>query len=136
MGKVDMNSFKESMEGRANWLQTFISVLWAFLFTFIGIMLSALIFTYTPLGDQFLQLAVMGIIVMSVFLAAFINAKKAGCKGWFNGALTGALYMSVIFIIAGLVSNQLPIDKNFVLMLVTAMSSGVLGGMFGVNAKN
>lgn len=136
MGKLDMNSFKETIGAGTSWLQSFKSVLWAFIFSFMGITIAALLFTYTPLGDQFLQLAAMAIIVMSVFLAGFINAKKVGSKGWLNGAFTGVLYMAVIFLISGLVSSKFPVDKNFILMLVTAVSSGILGGMFGVNAKN
>lgn len=64
--------------------------------------------------------------------AAFAACKAAGSKGLLTGGSIGILYYIVLLIIAVIIKKEFSFDLRAVIMLITALISGMLGGVLSM----
>jgi putative membrane protein (TIGR04086 family) len=106
----------------------------AFIVLCVGAVLVSLIVSATSVSEQLLTSATYLIHAVAALCGGFSGGKRASSKGWYYGALLGALY-SVLVALIGFLGFDAGIGKDTAILLASAIPAGALGGMFGVNAK-
>ncbi len=109
------------------------SLLITFLISIVLLGLSATIFAYTNINDNYLQTFVFGIIMISVLVGATILAKKVKEKGLLIGGIFGFVYVLIIFAITSIAYTSFVFSNTLLLYLAISVVAGVIGGIIGVN---
>lgn len=105
----------------------------ALLLSLVIFVIFACLITYTSLPERYTAPVVAVTTYVSVFIAGLITARGASRKGWLNGALTGLLYMLVIYI-AGVLGTTAPVFNPSMLgRVLAAVLVGAVGGIVGIN---
>ena len=106
----------------------------AFVWLCVGAVLASLIVAMTSVTEQSLTAATFFIHGIASLFGGFSSGKRSGSKGWYFGALLGALYTAIVVLI-GFLSFDAGIGKDTAVLLSIAVPAGAIGGMVGVNAK-
>lgn len=106
----------------------------AFLWLCVGAVVVSLIVTVTSMSEQSLTGATFLLHGIASLFGGFSSGKRAENKGWYHGALLGALYTALVILI-GFLSFDAGIGKDTAMLLGISIPAGAVGGMFGVNAK-
>lgn len=97
-------------------------------------MLMSLVFgillTYTSLPES--ALAINLIFGISIFIAAFITAYRAGTRGLYYGLAVGLGFIVVVLILSSIFGSNTPSWLNMGEKTILALVSGGIGGIIGV----
>lgn len=96
----------------------------------------ALLLSYTGMPEDSIRYIAYITEAVGAFLAGIVPAKKIRRKGILTGGLCGVLYMAIIWVVSSLISDGFYFNLHVLIMLITSLASGALGGIVGVNAKN
>lgn len=109
--------------------------LWyAFLWMMIGALGLSLVLKWSSLEEQDLTAWTYAVHAFSLLAGAFVSGKRSERKGWHQGAITGILYVILIFIISFLALNS-SLKGGDLLYFIPAFLIGAAGGIFGKNAR-
>ena len=111
-------------------------VLTAAALTFLIFALSAVLLSYTPMTENAIPYIVFATQILASFVAGFIPAKKAGTKGLITGAITALIYMAAVWLVSSQATDGFYINSHVLTMFLTALLSGAVGGITGVNFKD
>lgn len=105
---------------------------------FIGLALEALILSVFlnagPTGEDSLVKYTYIVHAIALLIAGFTAGKRSSNRGWYNGGITGSLYMLIVLLIGFLAMNvSLSWDKWILILLAFVVSA--IGGIIGVNMK-
>lgn len=103
--------------------------------SFILFLILAFIITYTDLSLKFISPLTITIILMSILFVSILNGLKSDEKGWLTGAITGLLYMLILYIIGSVIYKNLSITSNGVMMIMVGIITGITGSIIGINNK-
>ena len=111
----------------------------AYIFLIVCFCILALIYTYTPMPDKYVEPAVNGISLVSLLIAGFASSRSADMMGWLHGALAGLMH-AVIRMLLGLMvfKSYVPSDgvgKIILIAILTAAIGGIAGINFGKNKR-
>lgn len=106
------------------------------LISIILILISAMLFYFTDLNENYMSSAVWIITILSICYSGIYGAFKIGHKGYIHGALLGAIYILILFIVAVLAERGQVNLKTYLIMFVMAIIIGGLSGMIGIVLKN
>ena len=109
------------------------SLLITFSISIVLLGLSAVIFAYTNINDNYLQTFVFGIVMISVLVGSTILAKKIKEKGLLIGGIFGFVYVLLIFFITSIAYTGFALTNTLFLYLAISIIAGVIGGIIGVN---
>ena len=109
------------------------SLLVTFLISGVLLCLSATIFAYTNINDNYLQTFVFGIVMISVLVGATLLARKIKEKGLLIGGIFGFVYVLMIFLITSIAYTGFVFSNTLLLYLAISIVAGVIGGIIGVN---
>ena len=98
-------------------------------------MIFSFILTYTDFPEKTISPIVLILTVISVALAGLLTAKHRASGGWLAGAVTGLLYMLILFCIGGIAFDTVTFGVNTFAMFALGMLSGAFGGILGINLK-
>ncbi len=73
--------------------------------------------------------------IVSLLCSGYISSKGLKSRGWLNGAITGLIYISVLYLAGSIILSDFRIDRYVAITVVIAVLSGVIGGMAGMNSK-
>ncbi|MCX7746641.1 MAG: TIGR04086 family membrane protein [Clostridia bacterium] len=110
-------------------------ILVSYIITIPIFMALAFILTYTDFPNKFVNPAVFITTVLSILIAGISSTRKMKSKGWFNGAVVGFTYMTVLYLLSSIVYRDFSIDKHMVSMIVLSVVTGAIGGIVGINTK-
>lgn len=96
----------------------------------------AIILSYTPLGEEAIVYIAYITEIAAALVAGFIPAKRAGTKGLLTGAVSGFLYILIIWIVASLASDGFFMGSHILTMAGLSVIAGAIGGIFGVNTRS
>jgi len=105
----------------------------AIIITLILLFLFASLLTYTSLQETIIIPVVMIITAISILIGSSISTLKIKKNGMVNGALVGMIYMVTIYLISSLTGTGFACNVNTIIMMVSAVLAGMLGGIIGVN---
>jgi len=72
--------------------------------------------------------------IVSLLCSGYISSKGLKSRGWLNGAITGLIYISVLYLAGSTILSNFRIDRYAAITVVIAVLSGVIGGMAGMNS--
>jgi len=134
MGRLNLSSLQEmTSENGIRFGAVFRGIFSAYIITMIIFIVFAFIITYTDFPESSIPTIVVGTTILSIIIAGSKVARRAKSKGWLNGAVTGILYMTVLYIVSSLIFNGFMFDRYVVYMFILGLFSGIFGGIIGVN---
>jgi putative membrane protein (TIGR04086 family) len=103
--------------------------------TLVFLLIFAIILTYTNVKEDTISPVIIVITALSIIIGSSVANMKISKNGIFNGAIIAIIYMLIIYLISSLVSNQFEITGASLIMILTSVICGILGGIIGVNKK-
>lgn len=89
----------------------------------------------TSLKESIIRPAVIVISGFSILVASIFLANNKKEKGLINGAIIGAIYMFILYVVSSLASWNFSVSQNSLIMIFVGIVSGIIGGIIGVNFK-
>ena len=107
----------------------------ALLTTFILLLILATILTYTEVKETIMNPVIIVITAISILIGSSIGNIKIKKNGLMNGALIGGIYILTIYLISSILNWRFGLNLQSIIMIITGMIFGVVGGIIGVNKK-
>ena len=105
------------------------------LISLLLILIYGILLTYTRISESPMTTVIMIITIISITLSSIYVAMRVASRGWLNGAITGLLYMIIIFLISLLFKIGVPFDKFIFSRMLMGFVIGALAGIIGINLK-
>lgn len=105
----------------------------AIILTLMLLFLFAILLTYTNLQENIMTPVVIVITAISILVGSSISTLKIKKNGLFNGALVGLIYIVTIYLISSVTGSGFTCNTNSIIMMVSSIVAGMLGGVIGVN---
>lgn len=103
--------------------------------TVIFLFIFSLILTYTDISDQIVSPVIMVITAISILMGSSIGNIKIKKNGLLNGAIVGASYIIIIYLISSILNWSFGLNFESIIMIIIGVVFGILGGIIGVNKK-
>ncbi len=107
----------------------------AYLFSILIFLIMALMITYTNISESILPIFTSAVLIISVIISGTYTGIKLKRKGWLNGAVTGLIYIVLLFMMSWVFVEGFSLDLWTVYRTIIALIAGGIGGMIGVNMK-
>ena len=127
MGNLEKNELSENLIRVAKGSVTAIVITLILLFVF------AILLTYTKLQESTISPVVIIVTAISILIGSSISTLKIKKNGLLNGALVGIIYITTIYLISSLTGCGFDCNINTIIMIVSSVIAGMLGGIIGVN---
>ncbi|GEM_PF-2401510 len=96
----------------------------------------ALVCYFGNISDKLLGILAYVATILCVFIGALFVSRNAQKAGLVHGALLGAGYFVIIFVVSLILQKKITFDMHLITLLMGDVAAGMLGGVFGINAKN
>ena len=77
----------------------------------------------------------MIITAISILIGSSLGNIKIKKNGLINGGLIGGIYIITIYLISSILNWKFSLNIQSIIMIITAIVFGILGGIIGVNRK-
>ena len=105
----------------------------AFITTTILLLIFSAILTFTNINENVINPVIITVTGISILIGSSIANNKIKKNGLLNGALVGAIYILIIYIISSLLNWRFNLNMQSLIMIAVGMIFGMLGGIIGVN---
>ncbi|NLM10433.1 MAG: TIGR04086 family membrane protein [Clostridiaceae bacterium] len=112
------------------------ALLTAFAITIPAMFILAAILTFTDFPEKYKTIAVLIATLSSLFVAGFKTGVHNEKNGMIRGALTGFAYMLILYIASSIIFNDFILNPRSVIMIITGILAGAIGGIIGINRKS
>lgn len=106
------------------------------LITLLGLLILAIVITYTNVSESIIPIAVTIITAISILIGSFFSTINIQKNGLLNGFAVGFTYIVTIYVISSITSTGFTLTNTSFIMIISAILAGMLGGIIGVNLKN
>lgn len=103
--------------------------------TVIMLIIFSVILTYTNIQESAINPVIMIITAISILIGSSLGNIKIKKNGLINGGLIGGIYIITIYLISSILNWKFSINIQSIIMIITAVVFGILGGIIGVNRK-
>lgn len=107
----------------------------SFLITVILLFIFSVILTYTNVNENTITPVVIIVTSISILIGSSIGNMSIKKNGLLNGALIGGGYILLIYLISSLLNWKFGLNMQSIIMIISGMLFGILGGIVGVNKK-
>ena len=107
----------------------------AFITTIILLLIFSAILTFTNINENVINPVIITATGISILIGSSIGNSKIKKNGLLNGALIGACYFMIIYLISSLLNWKFMLDLQSIVMIAIGIFFGILGGIIGVNRK-
>lgn len=101
--------------------------------TILSLFIFAILLTYTNIQENTMIPVVIIITAVSVLIGSSLSTLRIKKNGLLNGALVGVIYILLIYIISSLTGSGFSLNIMSIIMLVSSIIAGMIGGIIGVN---
>ena len=105
----------------------------ALIFTVLMLLVFSVVLTYTSISEAIIPQTVIIITAMSILLGSSIGTMKMKTKGLLSGALVALIYILLIYVLSSVVNGDFAFNGYSIIMCLSAMVCGMIGGIVGVN---
>lgn len=105
----------------------------AFGITAIGLIIVTLLLTYTNISENIINIAILIISGLSILIGSMISALNIKKNGILNGALVGLIYIITIYLLSSILVTGFGMNTQSIIMCVSTIFAGMVGGIIGVN---
>ena len=103
--------------------------------TLVFLVIFSLVIANTNVKESTIIPGIIIISAMSLLIGSIISPLKVSKKGLLNGALVGLIYIIILYIISSFVNQNFEINVKCLIMIVTSIIMGMIGGIIGINIK-
>ena len=103
--------------------------------TLILLFIFACILTYTNVQENVIKPVVIIISIISILIGSSISTMKLSKNGLLNGGIIGFIYIMSIYILSSITGSSFSLNIGSIIMIVTTIISGMIGGVIGVNYR-
>ena len=105
----------------------------AFIITIVLLLIFSAILTFTNIYESVINPVIITATGISILIGSSIGNNKIKKNGLLNGALVGAIYILIIYIVSSLLNWRFNLNMQSLIMIAVGMIFGMLGGIIGVN---
>lgn len=95
----------------------------------------SIILTYTNIQESAINPVIMIITAISILIGSSLGNTKIRKNGLINGGIIGGIYIITIYLISSILNWKFSLNIQSIIMIITAVIFGILGGIIGVNKK-
>ena len=110
-------------------------VIISILFTIIALSIFSILLVKTNISEETIDIVIPVITCVSILVGSSISMNRVKKKGLVNGAIIGAIYIFIIYLISSIVNSNFTINRATIIMMTLGVIGGILGGIVGVNLK-
>lgn len=110
-------------------------VLISLISTVIMLLIFAILLTYTDINENITNTVIIVVTGISILIGSSIGNFKMKKNGLLNGAIIGGMYIFTIYMISSILNWRFSLNFQSIIMIITGMIFGILGGIIGVNKK-
>lgn len=107
--------------------------LFSILINTIGLILLAILMTYSTIAETAIPILVIAINTISIFIGTSIATINLQKNGILNGVLIGIIYIVIYFIISLVTGNINTLNPKLILLVTLGIIAGAIGGIIGIN---
>jgi putative membrane protein (TIGR04086 family) len=111
------------------------ALLMAFCITIPVMLILAALLTFTDFPEKYTTVAVVLATLAGLFAAGFRAGTGNEKNGMIRGGLTGLAYMVILYLISSILFKDFMISQRAVIMIITGLLAGAVGGLLGGNRK-
>lgn len=119
------NNIKKVIKGSA----------FSIIITLIGLLIYSIILSYTSVSESTIPTIVIIITAISVLIGSTISTSNIKKNGIINGMFVGVIYIAIIYLLSSIVTGNFLLNITSIIMIITSVLTGALGGIIGVNKK-
>lgn len=101
--------------------------------TLILLLIFSCVLTYTSIGENTIKPIIITISGISILIGSGISTFRLKKNGILNGGAVGIIYMLTIYIISSILYTGFGFNIYSILMIITSLVCGIVGGIIGVN---
>jgi putative membrane protein, TIGR04086 family len=103
--------------------------------TLIGLLIYSIILSYTSVAETTMPVTIIIISAISILIGSTLSTSNIKKNGIINGMLVGLIYITVIYLLSSIVTGNFLLNITSIIMIITSVLTGALGGIIGVNKK-
>ena len=119
------NNIKKVIKGSA----------FSIIITLIGLLIYSIILSYTSDSESTIPTIVIIITAISILIGSTISTSNIKKNGIINGMFVGLIYIAIIYLLSSIVTGNFLLNITSIIMIITSVLTGALGGIIGVNKK-
>lgn len=119
------NNIKKVIKGSA----------FSIIITLIGLLVYSIILSYTSVSESTIPTIVIIITAISILIGSTISTSNIKKNGIINGMFVGLIYIAIIYLLSSIVTGNFLVNITSIIMIITSVLTGALGGIIGVNKK-
>ena len=134
--EIRKNSTKDNENyKKSNYIYVIKGIIISILITMICLLIFSIILTNSNIQENTIFPVVAIITAISIATGSIISSIKISNKGIINGGLVGGIYIILIYILSSIFFGHFSLNFYSIIMIVSAVLAGMLGGIIGVNIK-
>lgn len=110
-------------------------VLFSIILTFLLLLLIAALCYFLTVSEKIMTISVFIATGLSVFLGALVVARSADGSGLLHGLVLGIIYLLITLLAELIFEKNITFSPQFLSSLLCVLSTGMLGGILGINSK-
>lgn len=103
--------------------------------TLILLLIFSILLTYTNISEKLINPFIIVITAISILIGSSIGNTKMKKNGLLNGAIIGGIYLTLIYIISSIINHNFILTVQSVIIIISGIICGMLGGIIGINKK-
>ncbi len=119
------NNIKKVIKGSA----------FSIIITLIGLLIYSIILSCTSVSESTIPTIVIIITAISILIGSTISTSNIKKNGIINGMFVGLIYIAIIYLLSSIVTGNFLLNITSIIMIITSVLTGALGGIIGVNKK-
>ena len=119
------NNIKKVIKGSA----------FSIIITLIGLLVYSIILSYTSVSESTIPTIVIIITAISILIGSTISTSNIKKNGIINVMFVGLIYIAIIYLLSSIVTGNFLLNITSIIMIITSVLTGALGGIIGVNKK-
>lgn len=130
-----MIKINENKESSNNLLRIIKGSILAITTSIIALIIFSVVLTYTDVNENVIPTVIIVITAISILIGSQITTSNIKKNGIINGILVGIIYVVLLYLMSSIVSKNFSLNNYAIIMIVTSIAIGGLGGIIGVNRK-
>ena len=107
-----------------------------FVLTISLLFISSVISVFAVLPEAIVSLLVAAVTYISIGVCGFRAARHLGRSGLLSGALSGLIYVIVLYLIGGIAFGDFGISYSSAITMLICVLCGAIGGVIGINTRS
>lgn len=140
MGITNINSVKKieditKEKSNSNLIKIIKGSSIAIVLSLIFLTIYAAILSFTSVSETTMVPVVLVLTGISILIGSSMSSISIKRQGIINGGLVGLIYVLFLYIVSSIAGIGFGLNMNAIIMLIVGITTGMIGGVIGVNIK-